>query len=176
MRTVVIGVLGVIICVLGFAIRSDHALIEKLQQQLAESKWTPVEPTDQKQVALAQPTVMASMEQQDKCAKQAAVRFKLDGWSGDRGADFTSHFNVKLGRCFVSVTNSTMYYGKPAHSKNVVDAFEGKVFANYFWLNSENKQFYEVKPMECKVTLPTGEDVDCKTDTEFDELIKVYME
>ncbi len=85
MRSILIGALVVIICVLGFAIRSDHALIEKLQQQLAESKRSPVEPTDQKQVALAQPTVMASMEQQDKCAKQAAVRFKLDEWSGVKG-------------------------------------------------------------------------------------------
>jgi len=61
-------------------------------------------------------------------------------------------------------------------SKTLTDAFEGKVYGNYIWSTQKGKKYWEVPPLECKVTLPSGEEKACHSSDEFDELVKQYME
>jgi len=50
------------------------------------------------------------------------------------------------------VTTSTAATNNiPSNSRTLSDAFEGKVYGNYFWINTQG--FWEVEPQECKVTL-----------------------
>ena len=46
----------------------------------------------------------ASLDMQAKCAQQARVEFKV--WEKDPMADFTNHYNTKVTKCFVEITNS----------------------------------------------------------------------
>ena len=40
----------------------------------------------------------------------------------------------------------------------------------------EGKKYWEVPPLQCQVVLPSGEEQRCKSDDEFKDLIKLYME
>ena len=57
----------------------------------------------------------------------------------------------------------------------VYDAFGGRVYATYIWINSEGKKFWEVAPTECEIDIPGNPDQHCKSDTEFDELTEHYF-
>jgi hypothetical protein len=61
-------------------------------------------------------------------------------------------------------------------SKNLSDAFEGKVYGSYVWVNTQHKKFWEVDPMECYVVSPTGERKECKSSDEYDSLSSAYLE
>lgn len=118
----------------------------------------------------------ANLEFQKKCADQAAAVFKELGWNKKPWAVYSNHYQPTMNKCFVRIENTAIENHAPSTSINVSDAFEGKVYADYFWLNSEGKKYWEVKPFMCKVTLLSGEEKVCQSKEEFDELVKVYME
>jgi len=161
MRNAFVVLLAMTVGVLAGIIHSQSVKISALQNRTAEVKTPP-------------PT--ASMELQSQCAKQAAIAFKQSGWSTEKLADSTNHYNTRLGKCFVEITNTTIENGHPGHSAIVSDAFEGKVYGSYEWINVTNKQFWEVPPTECEVTVPTGETKYCKSSEEFEDLTKIYMQ
>jgi hypothetical protein len=124
---------------------------------------------------VAETPSVASLDLQEKCAKQAAIAFHQQGFS-ENDADYVNHYNVKLGRCFIQITKTSMSGNFPATTKSLSDAFEGKEFGSYLWINTEGKKYWEVAPRMCSVTLPTGEERTCTSDTEYDELSRAYLE
>jgi hypothetical protein len=119
---------------------------------------------------------VAGIELQEKCARQAREEFKSEGFESEKGAEFSSHFNRRMGKCFVLIQNSTITRNIPATSKTLLDAYEGRVYAEYVWSNSQGKKYWEVAPMICDVVAPSGEKQVCHSDDEFEESIKIYME
>ncbi len=118
----------------------------------------------------------STLDAQAKCAQQARVEFNAQGWSKSDMATFTNHYNQKLNKCFmetVVVHQSEPFV--PNTYRTVIDAFEGKVYTDYFWENTEGKKYWEVAPFECKVTTVAGEEVRCKTAEEYEALIKQFM-
>jgi hypothetical protein len=93
-------------------------------------------------------------------------------------ANFENHYNAKVNKCFVQVSNmgSTRKPYVPTVNRIVFDAFEGKGYASYMWMNNQGKKYWEVPPYECTVTSLTGEEKHCASVEEFDELIKQFME
>jgi hypothetical protein len=118
----------------------------------------------------------ASLELQKKCADQSASEFKTWGWNKKPLAGYDNHYQQNLNKCFVRIENSEFTNNVPATSITVSDAYEGKVYGDYQWINTEGKKYWEVKPFICKVTLLSGEQKFCHSKEEFDELVKVYME
>lgn len=57
----------------------------------------------------------------------------------------------------------------------VYDAFGGRVYANYMWIKSQNKKFWEVAPSQCEIHLLSKPDETCRTADEFDELTDKYF-
>jgi len=41
--------------------------------------------------------------------------------------------------------------GSVSNSIVVYDAFQGRVYANYIWINAKGKKYWEVAPTECDV-------------------------
>jgi hypothetical protein len=127
-------------------------------------------------------TSVASLDLQEKCAAQARKEYNASGWNNTREhptAGFTNHYNVKLGKCFMVVEDTTD--AKPRDgtvftNKTVSDAFEGKSYAEYAWRSDKVKKYWEVKPFVCRVTLPSGEEKHCESSDEWEQLIKAYME
>jgi hypothetical protein len=92
-------------------------------------------------------------------------------------AGYENHYNTKLNKCFIMVQNTDATYSPTIWThKSLFDAYEGKAYGDYSWHTVKNKRYWEVPPFMCKVVLPTGEEHWCKSDEEFDELIKVYMQ
>jgi hypothetical protein len=124
----------------------------------------------------------ASADLQDRCAKQARVEFEDDqaadeklGLARNQVTQFENHYNAKLGKCFVKLESWGMK--EPIQiSVRVIDAFESKGYAMYLWQEDKNKKASAVPPFQCKVTMPSGEERVCRSDDEFDVLIKQYME
>jgi hypothetical protein len=120
----------------------------------------------------------ATLDLQEKCAKQALEEFREGGWEKNPMAGFTNHYNVPLNKCFVLVENTDTKTtpGTIWTNKVLSDAFEGKIYGSYAWHTDKGKKYWEVPPVECKVTMLSSEEKQCGSDDEFGALIKQYME
>jgi hypothetical protein len=154
-----------LLCVAGCADSHRIAELEKqtkdLQQQLQETR--------RESIGKA-----ASLNLQGKCADQARKEFKENGWDRESVAGFTNHYNAQFNRCFVLIEITKG--APPSNAKSLLDAYEGKQYGDYFWINSQGKKYWEVQPVVCKATMPSGEERNCQSEEEFYDLIKVYME
>ena len=120
----------------------------------------------------------ASLDLQERCATQARREFNELGWNKYQMADFSNHYNVRLNKCFMEITNTDTRSAKPQilTSKSLSDAFEGKVYGSYVWSTQKGKKYWEVPPLECTVTLLSGDEKVCHSSDEFNELVKQFME
>jgi hypothetical protein len=113
----------------------------------------------------------ASLAQQKMCDEQASKKFTEN--KHDTLDSYTSHYDPSVNVCYIRVDTVT---GKPlAVTAVVYDAFGGRVYANYAWINSQNKKYWEVSPMTCEIHIPGKPDENCKTDAEFDALTEKYF-
>ncbi len=120
---------------------------------------------------------------QEKCAEQAQKVFSDDGYAKNPTAAYSSHYNPDLDKCFMEVFNSMEVMNADAKSSpgtfwtfySVFDAFEGKVYGACAWHTVKDKKYWEVSPVQCDVTLPSGEKRVCRSQDEFEKLIEVYM-
>ncbi len=124
--------------------------------------------------------VAASLAQQKMCDEQAGKKFRenesvdnIPKNSANTGS-YTSHYDPTVNVCYVRV-NSTSVGKIPVTVAVVYDAFGGRVFANYIWINSHNKQYSDVSPSTCEVHIPGRPDETCKTEAEFDEMTEKYF-
>ena len=122
----------------------------------------------------------AAYDLQEKCAQQAAEAFKSQQANerryGSQSAmpGYTNHYNARLNRCFIAITESS---GQPfSISKSIMDVQESKSYAMYADSNPQGRTYSNVKPTFCEVWLPSGEKKTCSSAAEFDELVKVYEE
>ena len=127
---------------------------------------------------LKQQQTAANLDLQGKCAKQAGEAFKVQGYEKEQYANYTNHYNAKLNKCFIKIESMDTKTAKGTFFTNkvVMDAFEGKGYAEYMWMSDKVKKYWDVPPKLCKVTVPSGEEKVCKSSEEFDELLKPYME
>jgi hypothetical protein len=116
-----------------------------------------------------------SLDLQEKCAKQALAEFKLEGGDDKPGGSFLSHYDGKLKKCFAETLDGGVdkILHKAYVNRSVTDAFEGRIYAQYYWVNLKDLKYWEVAPSTCKVTLPaSGEQRNCHSLDEFDSLVK----
>jgi hypothetical protein len=140
----------------------------------------PVKPA----VAGAQPLFTpepASLAQQKMCDEQAGKKVKENqsdfiDKKNPPITSFTSHYDPAVNVCYVRVDSlSADKNGSSSVSSIVYDAFGGRGYANYIWINSKGKKFWEVAPTECDIDIPGKPEQRCKSDTEFDELTEQYF-
>src|SRR5215472_4767069 len=117
-------------------------------------------------VAIGAVTARAqSLQQQEICANQAKVYFQENSADdpklskdGDQsiGAGYVGHYNTKLNRCFVLVDSTSLGpNGQFFTSTQLVDAFERRIYATYYWMSHKDKKYWEVPPISCELT-PTS--------------------
>jgi len=113
-------------------------------------------------------SVKKEYELQERCAKGAAEVFHK--WYGSEGllTHYTNHYNKKLNKCFILIIDTNLPKDKNEHtsiSKLLVDVNEQKEYGSFFMF-TDTKEI-----MECIVL---GNP--CSSETEWDTLIKPYME
>jgi hypothetical protein len=115
-----------------------------------------------------------SLEFQAKCSAKAD-----EGglWSGTM---YSSHYNARLGRCFVTSasqieTNDPHGRHQPSpttfETRELFDAFEGRSLAIIRLYGDQPGE-----PIWCSVELPSGEHKSCRNEPEWESLVRVYLE
>jgi|HubBroStandDraft_6_1064221.scaffolds.fasta_scaffold00716_6 hypothetical protein len=106
------------------------------------------------------------------CDEQARKKFHEDDPKPNASTEYTSHFDANANVCYVMVHRAdTDKKGTPSVSNAVYDAFEGRVYASYVWVNSQRKKYWEVAPIECSVKPHGQAEITCKSSEEFEELV-----
>jgi hypothetical protein len=111
----------------------------------------------------------ATLTQQKMCDEQAAKKFREQTGGSAPYSIYTSRYDPSVNVCYVRV-----YYvmgGKPATVVDTVyDAFGGRVYAAYGWIESHGET-----PTMCKIFIP-GKPVQlCKSTAEYNELVERYF-
>jgi hypothetical protein len=160
---------AVVALVLAYVVYRQNAAIRDQQKTLTELRAQVAAPQTKPQTN--------TLEYQAKCAEQAAKIFKDSGFKPNQMAGYENHYNAKLNKCFILIQNvDAKSPGTVWTFKNLSDAYEGKSYGEYAWHTDKVKKYWEVPPFMCKVVLQSGEDRVCKSDDEFQELTKPYME
>lgn len=114
----------------------------------------------------------ASLAQQKMCDEQAAKRFREYTEKKEQFSSYTSHYDPSVNVCYVRIDRLV---DGPTTAINVLDAFEGRVYAGYIWTNPQHKNYSEVAPMECDITIPGKDKILCKSSDEFNALTEKYF-
>jgi hypothetical protein len=116
-----------------------------------------------------------TLQEQESCARQALIQVRLEGWTKADHVMITNHYNTRLDKCFVRISQGlrTNLSGRGVNlSVEVDDAFEGTEIADeYFHTDTPNGSWHR---MLCKVDLPSGETKVCGSQDEFDALVLEY--
>ena len=121
-----------------------------------------------------------SLQEQAICAQQAKTAFEdYNNASSVPGfklltANYQSHYNTKLNKCLVLITEMSEMDGQLITSEDLLDAFEHREFADYIWQTKEGKNVSDVPPY-CRLTSAMQQEEDCSKE-EFDAFVSKYME
>lgn len=162
------ALLLIVIAVLSFQVFRQREIIHEQRGRITEI---------QAQVAATAKATAVPLEYQEKCAEQARKAFHDLGYKSQGPAGYENHYSAKLSKCFVLVENTDSAYAPTIWTrKSLFDAYEGKAYGEYSWHTVKDKKYWEVPPFMCRVTSPAGTNQFCKSDEEYGELIKVYLE
>lgn len=113
--------------------------------------------------------VTASLAQQKMCDEQAGKKFHEDKHS--TYDSYTSHYDPTVNVCYTRVTT----YAGAAVSDVVLDAFGGRIYAEYVWAKSPKKKISDTPTAMCEVYIPGKPKQTCKSVAEFDALTEKYF-
>jgi hypothetical protein len=118
---------------------------------------------------------------QEKCAEVVKKSLGEGGISRDSNGDMTSvgytnHYNKKLDKCFVLISSTIFTHtakgqDQTQFSQNVFNAIEQKEIGSYYSNMVKEGSSWKNHVNSCKVG-----DTICHSKTEFEALIKPYME
>ena len=162
---IAIAILLVTVAVLVWQLTAEIATNNQLQKQVQELT---------KQVA--DKTTRENLEFQKSCALQAekvfhAIGWKENVWQNGLLATYASHYNQKLGKCFMMLELTGQHT-----SRSLLDAYERRDYAEYMWVPDKVKKFWEVPPAQCLLIPSSGSEQNCNSEEEFKEFVAHYME
>jgi hypothetical protein len=137
----------------------------------------PIVQTGQQAAASPEESAHAPLSQQKQCADQAKRAFdeSYNPVKDGMNYEFTSHFDSKANICYILVHAGGVSFGNPASNDLVFDAYEGRGYASYVWINTTKKKYWEIAPTECSVKPRNNEEIFCHSQDEFDSLIDKYF-
>jgi hypothetical protein len=118
---------------------------------------------------------LATLAQQKMCDEQAEKEFHKSNPNASQYDSYTSHYDAEANVCYMMVTTVHTDHGGISFSDTVSDAFEGRGYASYMWINAHGKRFWEVSPAVCTVRPRGQESITCKSEDEFNSLIDKYF-
>jgi len=136
---------------------------------------------------LADKTARENLEFQEKCALQAKKIFD-DPYYKDESRDkpggssqiYRSHYNAKLRKCFMVMTNnpSALLSNADFYSVDLLDPIERRDFASYNkWpTEGKNKQSPPMPPFSCTLRHSSTNERECVSYEEFKAFVAIYME
>lgn len=160
-----VAVAILLIVVLAVVDVTDKRRIANLQGQVADL-------TERVKAFDALPTI----EQQTTCDKEAKAFFNEADYKGFLRAEYYSHYNVAMKKCFVNIRTSESISGEVWTTNELYDAIEHKNYALYRWHSDKVKKYWEMPPVECNVETSKDGPKTCNSDVEFVQLAREYMD
>ena len=124
----------------------------------------------------------ASLDEQKKCDGQASKVYhhgrELEGYHAEDSTGmngYTSHFDPATNICYVWVRWAKIDKESITFADTIEDAFEGRVYASYMWMNFGEKKAGEVKPIECWAKPRKQDKLMCESEDDFDKLVDKYF-
>lgn len=112
----------------------------------------------------------ASLADQKMCDEQANKRFRETTQNETSLSSYTSRYDPAVNVCYVRLYYMT---GRPATVIDTVsDAFGGRVFASYAWIDDPK---LGPRITMCKVSIPGKSDQTCAAAEEFKQLVERYF-
>lgn len=170
MKAIAVGLL-VVVGVLAWRLTIEVANNGQLRQEL-----------EQLTGQLADKSKLENLQLQEKCAEQAKKVFHALGYKdvqqGLNTDAYQSHYNTKLGKCFMAVesTNMTTTPGTLFINRVLLDAFEQREYAEYTWMSRNDKKYWEVPPTICKLIESSTSEQICKSEDEYKAFVAKYVE
>lgn len=113
------------------------------------------------------------------CASQAGREFTGMGYSRAEAskiiASFTNHYDQARSICFMIITSTTSSTESILTSNSLSDAFEGKEYGSYI-SNLSTARGTSARLIDCYVLSAGRTKQLCRSEDEFNELVKPYME
>jgi hypothetical protein len=107
------------------------------------------------------------------CGEQAEKQFRANGF--DKSSEYASHYDARANVCYMMIHTVSATKASASDIETVSDAFEGRDYGTYAWVNAQNKKYWEVAPWACAV-YPRGQpEIRCKSSDEFDALVDKYF-
>lgn len=168
MRTALIGVLAVA-AVLMIWLVLEIGINGKLTDQVRKLD-----------VQIAANTKTNLIAMREKCAAQAERKFHALGYnenaSGMDSAIYANHYNPRLEKCFLAIESTSYSNGHQFTNRFLLDAYEQREFAEYTWMSSDTKKYWDVPPMVCKLMPNSNDERMCKSEDEYKAFVARYME
>ena len=130
-----------------------------------------------------------SHDLQERCTRQAEMVFRDRGYSkditrpqGDESgsndviANFESHYNTVLNKCFVLLEIFGVGVSNVGFQiRSLLDAYEGRTYAEYAWGPTDSNTSWQVRPY-CRLITSDNDQSNCHSEAEFNAFIAHYME
>lgn len=169
---IIVAVLFVALLAMAWRLNSLNATVGQQQKNLTQQ---------QQQIATlteAESSKKDAFAMQEKCATQAdkvfrGLGYKLTGSRENYSEVLQSHFNPHLNKCFMTIETMDR---EGTRSRLLLDAFEQREYAEYFWMVDKVKKFWENPPKICMEVPLSGDERLCHSDDEYKTIVKRYME
>lgn len=118
----------------------------------------------------------AAPDLQEMCTKQAREGINPAGRDNEPRASVTNYYNERINRCFIEIENIGVSNksGDVYINKSLTDA-NGVEYAAYLAFSKKAKESWDVPPSICEIYLSSGEQTECHSSDEFDELVADYI-
>jgi hypothetical protein len=168
----IVAVLCVALLAIAWRLNSLNAVVGRQQQALSQQ---------QQQIATlsdAKSSKQDAFAMQEKCAAQAdkvfrELGYKLSGSKDNISEVLQSHFNPQLNKCFMTIETMAR---DGTQNRFLLDAFEQREYAEYFWMVDKVKKYWENPPKMCKEIPLSGDERLCQSDSDYKTIVKRYME
>jgi hypothetical protein len=162
---ITVAVLATVLLAFAWRLNSLSVVVGRQQEQIAT-------------LSVVKPSKPDAFAMQEKCAAQADKVFRELGYRQTGSRDnvsevLQSHFNPSLNKCFMTVETMAR---DGSQSRFLLDAFEQREYAEYFWMIVKGKKYWENPPQMCKEIPSSGDERLCQSDTEYKTIVKRYME
>jgi hypothetical protein len=121
----------------------------------------------------AEETAKDLQAMRDKCSVQARTVFKDGGY--DNSSYFEDHWNQQLGKCFENIHVMSTLTDGYTETDYLLDAYEEREYGEEIVVSSTGTGF-DRKPLECLEKAPATDEQHCRSDAEYANFVRGFME
>ncbi len=154
MRDQLITLLLIAVGVLGYLVHSRDVTIARQKSQIRE---------------LLAKTKASGIELQEKCSERGDVYFRSTEMAKDSSSWHENHYNDRLNRCIVVLASHDEEHPQISVTRYIDDSLEGKQLGQFVGAGPVGDYV-----LFCDITLPSGEQKNCRSWDEFQELSKAW--